>query len=56
MIRAADRVVCILTSSGLKDPGALRSELPPVPVVEPTIDGLRRAVGEQGAEVLGDDV
>ncbi len=33
--RAGARVVCIITSSGLKDPGATRRNLPPVPVVGP---------------------
>lgn len=40
-------VVCILTSSGLKDPGATRRNLPSVPVVTPDVDVLMRTLAEQ---------
>lgn len=41
---ADSRVVCIATSSGLKDIGAAESRLPSVPVIEPELGELERAL------------
>ncbi|MGH2373194.1 MAG: pyridoxal-phosphate dependent enzyme [bacterium] len=38
------RVVCLSTSSGLKDPGATAKTLPPAPVIEPDLTALGRAL------------
>lgn len=43
---ATDALVVLLgTSGGLKDVAATAADLPPVPVIEPTMDALARAVG-----------
>lgn len=41
---ADSRVVCIATSTGLKDIGAAERRLPPVPVIEPDLGALERAL------------
>lgn len=41
-----DLVVAIGTSTGLKDVGATGGYLPDVPIVEPTLDALRAALGD----------
>ena len=41
-----DTVVCILTSSGLKDPGATASVQPRPPEIEPNVDAMLRALKE----------
>jgi threonine synthase len=41
---ADDVVVCIGTSTGLKDIGATAATLPPVPVIEPTLAALERTM------------
>ena len=41
---ADSRVVCLATSSGLKDIGAAEQRLPPVPVIEPDLGTLERAL------------
>jgi threonine synthase len=46
VIDAGDRVVALLTSSGLKDPAPVSAALPAVPVIEPTLDALRAVVGD----------
>jgi threonine synthase len=46
VIDAGDRVVALLTSSGLKDPAPVSASLPAVPVIEPTLDALRAVVGD----------
>jgi hypothetical protein len=40
-------VVVILTSGGLKDPGASRVWLPPVPEAPADLDGVLRVLREQ---------
>ncbi|MBI3998932.1 MAG: pyridoxal-phosphate dependent enzyme [Armatimonadetes bacterium] len=40
------RVVCLSTSSGLKDPGVTAASLPQVPVIEPDLGALGRALAE----------
>lgn len=44
IISLGDRVVCVLTSTGLKDPGATRRNLAEVPVIEPTVADLKRVL------------
>jgi threonine synthase len=39
-------VVCVLTSSGLKDPETTQKHLPEIQVAEPTMDGLARFLKE----------
>lgn len=39
-------VVCLLTSTGLKDPTATAGELPPVPLIQPDLGQLARALKE----------
>ncbi|MDE3075768.1 MAG: pyridoxal-phosphate dependent enzyme [Chloroflexota bacterium] len=41
-----ETVVCLLTSSGLKDPETLRQSLPEIPAIEPDMDQLVRALRE----------
>jgi len=41
-----DRVCCVLTGNGIKDPAALQSRITPAVTVEPTLDALAKAVGE----------
>jgi threonine synthase len=48
-IAAGERVVGILTSSGLKDPSGAAARLPDVPTIEPTLDALRDAAPQLGA-------
>ncbi|MCW2658382.1 MAG: hypothetical protein JWR06_2575 [Jatrophihabitans sp.] len=43
-LRADDVVVCIGTSTGLKDIGATASMLPPVPVIKPTLAALEHTM------------
>jgi len=45
-IVSGDSVVCILTSSGLKDPGATASVQPRPPEIEPNADAMLRALKE----------
>jgi hypothetical protein len=40
-------VVVVLTSGGLKDPGATRTWLPPVPDAPGDLDGVLRVLREQ---------
>jgi threonine synthase len=40
-------VVVVLTSGGLKDPGASRTWLPPVPAAPSDFDGVLRVLREQ---------
>jgi len=40
-------VVVVLTSGGLKDPGASRTWLRPVPTAPADFDGVLRVLGEQ---------
>ena len=44
-IRPDDRVVAIISSSGLKDPATTARELPEVPVISPESEALREALG-----------
>ena len=39
-----DRVVAVLTSTGLKDPAMTKESLPPVPVIHPEMNELRAAL------------
>jgi threonine synthase len=39
-----ETVVAILSATGLKDPGASQSYLPKVPLIEPSLRGLERAL------------
>lgn len=48
-ISSNDRVVVIGTSTGLKDTGTTAAELPSIPVVEPTLDALDRALDPEGS-------
>lgn len=43
-VTSADTVVLLGTSSGLKDVGATATQLPPVPVIEPTLAALDAAL------------
>jgi len=43
-VSAHETVVCIGTSTGLKDVGATAGELVPVPVIEPTLAALEKAM------------
>ena len=45
VVTADESVVLLGTSTGLKDIGATAAQLPPVPVVEPTLAALDAAVG-----------
>jgi threonine synthase len=47
-------VVLVLTSSGLKDPGASRAWLPPVPAAPADLHGLLRVLHESYGLELGD--
>jgi threonine synthase len=49
-IDAGDRVVTLLTSTGLKDPAPVAAALPAVPLIEPTLEGLRAALGDPTLE------
>lgn len=40
------RVVCLSTSSGLKDPGATAKALPPAPAIDPDLAALGRALAQ----------
>lgn len=44
MISDGDRVVGILTSSGLKDPSGAAASLPEVPTIEPRLEALQQAL------------
>ncbi len=37
------KVVCIITSSGLKQQEAIKNDAPPIPVVEPDWDSVKKA-------------
>ena len=39
-----DKVVAVLTSTGLKDPGSTQKVLPAVPTIQPEMDELRAAL------------
>lgn len=43
-VKAADSVVALITSTGLKDPGTTERYLPDVPCIEPTIEAFRKAM------------
>ncbi len=43
------RVVCVATSSGLKDVEATAARLPPVPVIEPELAALAEVLAAEGA-------
>jgi threonine synthase len=43
-IRRDDVVVCVSTSSGLKDPEVTRDYLPEIPLIEPTREGLTQTL------------
>lgn len=43
-IRENDTVVAVLSATGLKDPDASQSFLPTIPLIEPTLKGLREAL------------
>lgn len=43
-IGAGETVVAVVTSSGLKDPGATQPYLPEIPLVEPNLEGLKEAL------------
>jgi len=43
-IGADETVVAVVTSSGLKDPGATQQYLPSIPVVEPNLEALKAAL------------
>jgi threonine synthase len=43
-IKEHERVVVVLTASGLKDPGTTAKALPSVPVIEPRLDALAAAL------------
>ena len=43
-IKDSDRIVAVLTSTGLKDPGATQKHLPEVPVIQPVMSELRVAL------------
>ena len=45
-IQPEDRVVAVLTSTGLKDPATTRANLPPVPTINPTMEELRAALSD----------
>lgn len=45
-------VVCILTSSGLKDPDVTQPFLPDIPLIEPTEEGLEAALRETYGSTL----
>ncbi|MGH2403468.1 MAG: threonine synthase [bacterium] len=53
-IAANARVVCLSTSSGLKDPGVTAQTLPPAPVIEPDITALGRALAQTYGFSIGD--
>jgi threonine synthase len=55
VIAADESVVCLLTSTGLKDPGTTVERLPPVPVIEPSFQALRAVLAEQAASSGRDD-
>jgi threonine synthase len=42
LVRAEDPVLVLLTGSGLKDVGAAQRATPPAPVIEPTLEALRK--------------
>lgn len=48
VIEAGDRVVTLLTSTGLKDPAPVAAAMPPVPVLEPSLEALRAVAGAEG--------
>jgi threonine synthase len=52
-IRPGDRVVCLATSTGLKDIGASADRLPPVPVIDPDLAQLAPYVSEPPPGVEG---
>jgi threonine synthase len=45
-IRRDEVVVALITSSGLKDPDVTLRYVPPIPLIQPTFDGLQRALRE----------
>ena len=45
-IAANDRVVAILSATGLKDPESPQTYLPTIPQIQPTFDELVRALKE----------
>jgi len=47
-----ETVVALMTSGGLKDPATTQEYLPPIPLVEPDIDALRRSLAETYGYVL----
>ncbi len=47
-----DIVVALLTSGGLKDPATTRSYLPDIPLVEPSLDSLRKGLAEAYGYIL----
>lgn len=46
VIREEDTVVCVITASGLKDPGAMEKSFPAMPVIPPDLDALVKAMKE----------
>jgi threonine synthase len=52
MLARTDRVVAVLTATGLKDPGAAARPRPPVPVVAPRVDALMQALAEHYGVVV----
>lgn len=48
LIKEDETVVAILTSSGLKDPGATAKRLPEVPLMQPSLKELDRLLGKMG--------
>jgi len=52
--RANARVVCLSTSSGLKDPGVTARTLPPAPVIDPDLTALRRVLAQTYGFSIGD--
>ena len=45
-IKPQDKVVAVLTSTGLKDPATTQKQLPAVPEIQPTMEELRAALQE----------
>jgi threonine synthase len=43
-LRPDEVVVALQTSAGLKDPDAVRAQLPEIPLIEPTFEALQRVL------------
>lgn len=46
-IKSDEKVVVLITSTGIKDPGTTMISLPEAPHIEPTLESLRKAMMEQ---------